>query len=65
MSWLVWLKQFANKYLGGEYYDGSYTYSDEILEFDPLTGQWKLVDRMIQARAGHGVSVINNFGSFC
>ena len=53
MSWLVWLKQFANK-LGGN--DGSY--SDEILEFDPLTEQWKLVDRMKKARSYHAVSVI-------
>ena len=58
MSWLVWLKQFANKYLGGQYSD--YTYSDEILEFDPLTGQWKLVDRMIQARRDHAVSTIHH-----
>ena len=56
MSWLVWLKQFANKYLGGQYSD--YTYSDEILEFDPVNGQWKLVDRMKEARYSHAVSVI-------
>merc|ERR1712062_498931 len=31
--------------------DGSYL--DEILEFDGLTGQWKLVDTMIQARDYH------------
>ena len=62
MSWLVWLKQFANKYLGG--YDGS-SLSDEILEFDPLTGQWKLVDRMIQARVYHAVSVINFESGLC
>ena len=54
------MKQFANKYLGGN------RGSDEILEFDPLTGQWKLVDRMIQARHWHAVSVINfdNFDNF-
>ena len=56
MSWLVWLKHFANKYLGGAYSDGSYTYYNDILEFDPLTGQWELVDRMIQARKYHAVS---------
>ena len=61
MSWLVWLKQFANKYLGGNV--GSY--SDEILEFDPLTGQWELVDRMIQAREYHAVSVINFESELC
>ena len=38
--------------------DGSYTYYDEILEFDPITKQWKLMDRMIQARSWHAVSVI-------
>jgi len=32
---------------------------DEIFEFDPLTGQWKLVDRMIQARSYHAISVVN------
>ena len=51
---LTWLKLFANKYLGGEY-GPSY---DDILEFDPLNGQWKLVARMIQARERHAVSVI-------
>ena len=47
--------QFADKYLGGN--DGSW--SDEILEFDPLTGQWKEMDRMIQRRSYHAVSVVN------
>ena len=62
MSWLVWLKQFANKYLGG--YDGS-SYSDDILEFDPLTGQWKEVAKMIQARHVHAVAVINFDSGLC
>jgi len=39
--------------------DGSEIYYDDILEFDPLTGEWKLVDRMIQARGLHAVSVID------
>jgi len=39
-------------------YDGS-SNSDDILEFDPLTEQWELVDRMIQARSHHAVSIIN------
>ena len=65
MSWLVWLKQFTNKYLGGRYYDGSYTYYDDILEFDPLTGQWELVDRMIQARSYNALSVINFESELC
>ena len=59
MIWLEWLKLFANKYLGGQYY------YDEILEFDPLTGQWELVDRMIQARYLHAVSVINFESGLC
>ena len=58
MSWLVWLKQFANKYLGG--YDCSSTNSDEILEFDPITGLWKEVAKMKKARSHHAVSVIEN-----
>ena len=62
MSWLVWLWQFANKYLGGK--DLS-SYYDEILEFDPLTGQWELVDRMIQTRESHAVSVINFDSGLC
>ena len=67
MSWLVWLKQFTNKYLGGRYCDGFCTYYDDILEFDPLTGQWELVDRMIQARWYHAVSVIkySEVDQFC
>ena len=65
MIWLVWLEQFANKYLGGQYYDGSTTYYDDILEFDPLTGQWELVDRMIQTRESHAVSVINFDSGLC
>ena len=32
---------------------------DDILEFDPLTGQWNLVDRMIRSRAAHAVSAVN------
>ena len=51
---LVRIKHFHNKYSGGS--DGSY--KDEILEFDPITKQWKLVDRMIKARVDHAVSVI-------
>ena len=46
---------FANPYPGGYNKDGSI---DEILEFDPLTGQWELVDKMIQARALHAVSLM-------
>ena len=55
-------KQFANKYSGGK--DDSSFY-DDILEFDPLTGQWNLVDRMIYGRANHAVSVINFDSGLC
>merc|ERR1719411_276724 len=41
---------------GGYYHDGSGTYYNEILEFDPLTGQWQEVFRMIQTRYYHAVS---------
>ena len=58
MNWLVWLKRFANKYLGGEYYDGSFNYYDEILEFDPVNGKWKEVGKMKTAKRFHAVSVI-------
>ena len=62
---MVSLKQFADKYLGGRLSDSSYV--DDILEFDPLTGQWKLVDRMIQGRGRHAVSVIkySEVAQFC
>jgi len=48
---------------GGGYYDGSYY--DDILEFDPLTGEWKLVDKMIQARQYHAVSTITFESGLC
>jgi len=53
-----------NKILMTGGYDGSSVY-DEILQFDPLSGQWKLVDRMIQARADHAVAVINYEPGLC
>ena len=58
----MWQKQFANKYLGG--YDGS-SHLDEIMEFDPLTGQWKEVDKMMKARSFHAVAVINFDSGLC
>ena len=66
MSWLVWLKQFANKYLGGHYrYDDGHSPSDEILEFDPLTGQWKEGAKMMKERDFHGVSIIEFESGLC
>ena len=61
MKWLGGLKQFVNIYLGG--YDGS-SY-DDILEFDPLTGQWKEVAKMMKARNFHGLDVINFDSGLC
>ena len=58
MKLLLWLKQLANKYLGG------FTY-DDILEFDPLTGQWKEVDKMMKHRARHALAVINFDSGLC
>ena len=58
---------FANKSLGGYFYDSNImevgTYFDDILEFDPLTGQWKLVDRMKHARGYHAMGVVS--GEVC
>ena len=41
--------------------------SDEILEFDPLTGQWKEVAKMNQGVGFHAVSAINysEVAQFC
>ena len=52
------------KYLGGRV--GS-SYLDDILEFDPLTGQWKLVDRMTKTRGFQAMSVLNysEVAQFC
>ena len=65
MIWLVWLKQFDNKYLGGEYEYSTKLYTDEILEFDPLTGEWKVVAKMMKARGYHAVSIIDFESGLC
>merc|ERR1711902_458916 len=39
--------------------------SDEILEFDSLTGQWKIVDRMIQTRGAHAMAAIDFDPGLC
>ena len=61
MKYLVWPKQFADKYLGGS----GGAYSDDILEFDPVTGQWKKVGRMMELRRRHAVAVINFDSGIC
>ena len=47
-------------FLGGyNYDDGDSNYYDEILEYEPSTGEWSLVDQMRSAREYHAVSVIS------
>ena len=58
------IQQFADKYLGG--YGGfNDDYKDHILEFDPVTGQWKEVDKMMEARGLHALAVINFDSGLC
>ena len=74
-TWELWNTQNLNIaeltitiyiYLGGgRFYVDSYIYYEDILEFDPLTGQWKLVDKMMQARGYHAVSVIDFESGLC
>ena len=52
---------YIDKYLGGDF--GSTT--DEILEFDTISNQWTLVDRMIQARRYHAVSIVTFESDLC
>ena len=52
---------FFNKYLGGS----GFIYFHDILEFDSLTGQWKQLDWMIEARYDHAVSVIDFDSGLC
>ena len=40
-------------------------WSDEILEFDPISGQWEMLDQMFIVRRLHAVSVINFDPSLC
>ena len=55
-------RRYANKYLGGCIPGSVY---DDILEFNPLIGQWELVNRMRNARCNHAVSVINVESGLC
>ena len=55
-------KQFTKKYLGGS--DSSVQVA-EILEFDPLIGEWTLLDEMLQGRSYHAVSVLNFEPGLC
>ena len=63
------------KYLGGQKWIGDETdLLNDILEFEPLSGQWKEVEvargkvaKMFEARADHAVSVIkfSEVAQFC
>ena len=37
-------------FLGGIKYSGGWNYYDDILEYEPSTGKWSLVDQMMSAR---------------
>ena len=56
---------FLPKYLGGVL-DGTGAY-DDILEFQPATGTWSLVDSMMMKRFVHATAVIDmaNVEQYC
>ena len=41
-------------------YDGDYNYLDEIVELSPTSGEWTVLDNMMEDRRYHAVSVIND-----
>ena len=49
----------------GGYNDGDYL--DEIVEFSPTSGEWTVLDNMMEARDDHAISVIkaDNIIQFC
>ena len=60
--------KFITKCSGGGIRDGDdYIYYDEIVEFSPTSGEWTVLDNMMEARSDHAVSVIkaNNVIQFC
>ena len=44
-----------------------YIYYDEIVEFSPTSGEWTVLDNMMEARYYHAVSVIstNQIMNYC
>ena len=46
--------------------DGDF-YLDDIMEFSPTSGEWTVLDNMMEARDYHAVSVIseNEYGQYC
>ena len=60
--------KLITKCSGGSFYDGHvWIYYDEIVEFSPTSGEWTVVDNMMEARGYHAVSVIeaDNVIQFC
>ena len=56
--------KFITKCSGGS--DGDF-YLDEIVEFSPTSGEWTVLDNMMEARRYHAVSVIstNQIMNYC
>ena len=60
--------KLITKCSGGNDYDGDEDiYYDEILEFSPTSGEWTVLDNMMEARAYHAVYVTkgDNVLQFC
>lgn len=45
--------------------DPAYNPLYEIFEFDTVRGQWALVDRLMQPRYQHTVTVVNDGAQYC
>ena len=58
---IVLLSQHAGGMTGPPDYNPLY----EVWEFDTVTGQWGLVDRMMQPRYQHTVTVVPDGEQFC
>ena len=50
--------KFITKCSGGVHEDED-KYYDEIVEFSPTSGEWTVLDNMMEARYYHAVSVIS------
>ena len=49
---------FVTNFAGGQYYDGDYHNSDDVLMFVPETSDWKKIGSMKTARYWHGASLV-------
>ena len=49
--------KLITKCSGGK--DNNKDYLDEIVEFNPTSGEWTVLDNMMEARYYHAVSVIS------